>query len=97
MPTVRIPTPLRTYTQNRAEVRVSGTTVRELLANLEKECPGIGARLLDDRGVVRRYVNLFLNDEDVRFLKELDTPVGEADQLSIVPAIAGGTGWHAWR
>jgi molybdopterin converting factor small subunit len=90
MPIVRIPTPLRTYTQNRSEVRISGVTVREVLQALEKECPGIGARLLDEKGGVKRYVNLFLNDEDIRFLKELDTPMAETDQLSIVPAIAGG-------
>jgi sulfur-carrier protein len=90
MATIRIPTPLRTYTQNQSEVSASGGTVREVLGNLEKTYPGIGSRLLDDQGGVRRYVNIFHNDEDIRFLQELDTPVAEADRLSIVPAIAGG-------
>ncbi len=87
---VRIPTPLRGFTQNRDEVPASGSTVREVVADLERNFPGIGARLLDERGGVRRYVNLFLNDEDVRFLGELDTPVKDGDRLSLVPAIAGG-------
>lgn len=90
MATVRIPTPLRTYTQNRDEVVVPGATVGEVLRNLDKGFPGIGSRLLDEKGGVRRYVNIFHNDEDIRFLKELDTPVGDADKLSIIPAIAGG-------
>ena len=90
MATVRIPTPLRSYTQNQAEVKVEGATVREVLANLEKSAPGIGARLLDEKGSLRRYVNVFHNDEDIRFLKDLDTAVSDADKLSIIPAIAGG-------
>ena len=90
MPTVRIPTPLRTYTQNQAEVRVEGGTVGEVLKNLETRFPGIGSRLMDDKGAVKRYVNVFHNDEDIRFLRELETPVKDTDQLSIVPAIAGG-------
>jgi molybdopterin synthase sulfur carrier subunit len=90
MATVRIPTPLRTYTQNKEEVAAAGATVREVLKNLEKACPGIGSRLLDEKGAVRRYVNIFHNDEDIRFLKELDTPVADADKISIIPAIAGG-------
>ncbi|MGQ0508863.1 MAG: ubiquitin-like small modifier protein 1 [Myxococcaceae bacterium] len=90
MATVRIPTPLRTYTQNKEEVSAEGATVGEVLKSLEKSCPGIGARLLDDKGGVRRYVNIFHNDEDIRFLKELDTPVADSDKISIIPAIAGG-------
>ena len=90
MPTVRIPTPLRTYTQNQEEVQVAGATIREVLQNLEQGYPGIGARLLDDKGGVRRYVNIFHNDEDIRFLKELETPVADADRLTIIPAMAGG-------
>ncbi len=86
---VRIPTPLRTLTQNRDEVHASGATVGELIADLERNHPGIRDRLLDERGV-RRFINLFLNDEDVRFLDGLDTPVKEGDTLTIVPAIAGG-------
>jgi sulfur-carrier protein len=90
MATVRIPSPLRGFTRNQAEVRIPGDTVGEVLRNLERAHPGIGARLLDDRGGVRRYVNVFLNDEDIRFLQELSTPVAEGDCLTIIPAIAGG-------
>lgn len=90
MPTVRIPTPLRTYTQNQDEVKAAGATIREVLQSLEQSYPGIGSRLLDEKGGVRRYVNIFQNDEDIRFLKSLDTPVAESDRISIIPAIAGG-------
>lgn len=90
MPTIRIPTPLRTYTQNQDEVRTEGATIREVLQNLEQSYPGIGARLLDEKGGVRRYVNIFHNDEDIRFLQSLDTKVTESDRISIIPAIAGG-------
>jgi molybdopterin synthase sulfur carrier subunit len=90
MATVRIPTPLRTYTQNKEEVTAAGSTVGEVLKNLEKACPGIGGRLFDEKGGVRRYVNIFANDEDIRYLKSLDTPVSDADKISIIPAIAGG-------
>ena len=90
MPTVRIPTPLRTYTQNLDEVAVPGATVGEVLTGLEARYPGIGTRLLDDKGGVRRYVNIFHNDEDIRFLQDLATPVKDADRISIIPAIAGG-------
>jgi len=90
MATVRIPTPLRSYTQNKDEVTAPGATVGEVLRNLEKAFPGIGTRLMDDKGGVRRYVNIFHNDEDIRFLKELETPVADGDRLSIIPAIAGG-------
>ena len=90
MAVVRIPTPLRGYTQNLAEVQVAGGTVREVLAALGQQFPGLKPRLLDDAGAVRRYVNIFHNDEDIRFLQALDTRVGEGDRLSIIPAIAGG-------
>ena len=90
MPTVRIPTPLRSYTRNLAEVKVDGATVAEVLRGLERACPGIGARLLDERGELKRYVNVFHNDEDIRGLQNLQTPVCSADTLSIIPAIAGG-------
>lgn len=90
MPSVRIPTPLRSYTQNKDEVQMNGVTVGEVLKNLDASFPGIGTRLFDEKGGVRRYVNVFLNDEDIRFLEELATPVKETDKLSIIPAIAGG-------
>lgn len=90
MATVRIPTPLRTFTQNAGEVTVPGATVGEVLNGLEQQYPGIGTRLLDEKGSVRRYVNIFHNDEDIRFLQVLATPVAENDRISIIPAIAGG-------
>jgi sulfur-carrier protein len=90
MAKVRIPAPLRSYTKDQPEVSAAGRTVGEILRDLDKSYPGIGTRLLDEKGSVRRYVNIFHNDEDIRFLKELDTPVSEDDRISIVPAIAGG-------
>jgi molybdopterin synthase sulfur carrier subunit len=90
MATVRIPTPLRPLSKGRAQVDVTGKSVREVMANLEKECDGLGNRIYDDQGELRRFVNIYLNDEDIRHLKGLDTPVSEKDVLSIVPAIAGG-------
>jgi molybdopterin synthase sulfur carrier subunit len=90
MAKIRIPTPLRSFTQNKEEVTESGATVGEVLRNLEKRFPGIGARLLDDTGTVRRYVNIFHNDEDIRFLQALETPVSDSDRITIIPAIAGG-------
>jgi sulfur-carrier protein len=87
--TVRIPTQLRTLTRNRAEVTGEGATVAALLEDLEREHPGLRARLLDERGV-RRFINLFVNDEDARYLGGLDAPLREGDTLTIVPAVAGG-------
>jgi molybdopterin converting factor small subunit len=88
--TVRIPTPLRPLTGGQAEVAAAGTTVADVLADLERQHPGLKARLLDDQGQLRRFVNLYLNDEDIRFLEGLSTPVPATADLSIVPAIAGG-------
>ena len=90
MATVRIPTPLRKLTQGKEEVMAAGSTVGEVITDLEANYPGIKARICDDNGEVRRFVNIFANDEDIRFLKNLDTQVGESDEISIVPAIAGG-------
>ncbi|MBK8266078.1 MAG: MoaD/ThiS family protein [Nannocystis sp.] len=90
MPTVRIPTPLRKYTQGQEELQVEGATVSAILGALEAAHPGIRERIFDDKGNVRRFVNIFVGDEDIRFLQNLDTPVGERDEISIVPAIAGG-------
>jgi MoaD family protein len=88
--TVRIPTPLRTLTKGEKEVQIAAASVSELVGNLEKSYPGFHDRLLDDKGKLRRFVNVFVNDEDVRFLQNLDTRLKEGDQVSIVPAIAGG-------
>jgi molybdopterin synthase sulfur carrier subunit len=90
MPNVRIPTPLRKYTQGREEVAVDGDTVGDVLAALERSCPGIQERILDEAGKVRRFVNVFVGEEDIRFLDQLKTQVKGGDEISIVPAIAGG-------
>lgn len=89
MATVRIPTPLRTLTGGKDEVEASGTTVGELVADLESKYPGIRDRLLDEKGV-RRFINIFVGDEDIRFLDGLKTELKGHEQISIVPAIAGG-------
>ncbi len=90
MATIRIPAPLRKYTAGKEDVEVGGSTVRDLLNALEGAHPGIKERICDDTGAVRRFVNVFVADEDIRFLEELDTPVKDNDEVSIIPAIAGG-------
>lgn len=90
MSQVRIPTPLRRYTGGAEAVEASGDTVGAVLQDLDARYPGIRERICDDTGQVRRFVNLFVNGEDIRFLANLDTPVRTGDELSIVPAIAGG-------
>lgn len=90
MAKVRIPTPLRKLTNGAEEVTASGGTIGELINNLEKAHPGLKERICDDQGKVRRFVNIFANEEDIRFLKGLETPVKDTDEVSIVPAIAGG-------
>jgi molybdopterin converting factor small subunit len=86
---VRIPTPLRTLTGGNDEVSANGATLSAVIADLEANYPGIKDRLLDDKGV-RRFVNIFVGDEDVRFLEGLSTAIKDGDKISIVPAIAGG-------
>jgi molybdopterin converting factor small subunit len=88
--TVRIPAQLRTLTGGAGEVAAEGTTVRDVLLAMDKAHPGIEARILDEQGQLRRFVNLFVADEDVRFLEGLDTPVESGQTLSVVPAVAGG-------
>lgn len=87
---VRIPTPLRKLAGGSSEVSVNGTTVAEVLENLEKDHPGFRERLYDDRGQIRRFVNIYVAGEDIRFLKGVDTPIKESEEVSIVPAVAGG-------
>ncbi|MGF1655875.1 MAG: ubiquitin-like small modifier protein 1 [Verrucomicrobiales bacterium] len=87
---VRIPTPLRKLTKELEVVEAEGQTVGVIIDNLEAKHPGLKERLCDEEGNVRRFVNIFLNDEDIRFLNEKETPVKEGDEISIVPAIAGG-------
>ena len=88
--TVRIPTQLRPLTAGASEVEVQAQTVREAIDALEREYPGMKARLLDEQGTLRRFVNLFVADEDIRFLQGLDTRLPDGATLSIVPAVAGG-------
>lgn len=87
---VRIPTPLQKLTQNKSEVSAQGKSVKEILANLEKQYPGFKERLYDEKGSLRRFINFYVNNEDIRFLKGESTPIKEGDEVSIVPAIAGG-------
>jgi molybdopterin synthase sulfur carrier subunit len=87
---VRIPTPLQQLTKNQAEVESEGKTVRELIEDLEKSYPGLKERICDENGKVRRFINFYVNEEDVRFLEGDDTPVKDGDEVSIIPAIAGG-------
>jgi sulfur-carrier protein len=88
--TVRIPTQLRTLTGGESEAKVEGATVAEVLKALDAAHPGFAERIFDDGGTLRRFVNVFVADEDIRFLQNLDTPLGDKDEVSIVPAIAGG-------
>ena len=90
MASVRIPTPLRKLTNDLEVVSAAGANVGELLENLDKAFPGLRERICDEQGNVRRFVNIFVNDEDIRFLEERATPVKDTDEVSIVPAIAGG-------
>ena len=87
---VHVPTPLRKLTNNQSEVQAEATTVAELVDNLESAHAGIKEKLLDESGDIRRYVNIYVNDEDIRFLDGKDTSLRDGDNVSIVPAIAGG-------
>jgi sulfur-carrier protein len=90
MPSVRIPTPLRKLTNEIEVVQAAGSNIGEVLEHLNTAFPGLKERICDDAGNVRRFVNIFVNDEDIRFLEDKSTPVKETDEVSIVPAIAGG-------
>ena len=87
---VRIPTQLRVLTDGAGEIEASGTTVAELIDDLETRHSGLRERLLDEGGHLRRFVNLYVGEEDVRFLKGLDTQISDGEQVSIIPAVAGG-------
>ncbi len=89
--TVRIPTPLQRLTNGQGEVACEGKSVTELLANLERSYPGIKERICDQDGKLRRFVNVFVNEEDIRFLQGDQTAVKDGDEVSIIPAIAGGS------
>lgn len=90
MASVRIPTILRTYTGGAAEVQAAGGTLGDVIAALDTQYPGLAARVLDDAGQLRRFVNVYVNDDDVRFLEGLQTPTPDAASISIIPAVAGG-------
>ena len=87
---VRIPTPLRKLTNNEEVVEVNASTIGAAFIELQARFPGIRERLLDEQGAVRRFVNVYVNEEDIRFLQNQDTPVKSGDEISIIPAIAGG-------
>jgi sulfur-carrier protein len=87
---VRVPTILRPYTKDEKVVTVQGSTIAEVIDDLERQYPGIGGRILDDSGELRRFVNVYVNDEDVRFLSGLQTAVADGDTVTVLPAVAGG-------
>ena len=87
---VRIPTPLRKLTNNEELVEINAATIGEALVELQTRFPAIQERLVDEKGEVRRFVNVYVNEEDIRFLKNRETPLKDGDEVSIIPAIAGG-------
>jgi len=87
---VRIPTPLRKLTNNEELIEINAATIGEAITELQNRFPGIQERLVDDKGEVRRFVNVYVNEEDIRFLKNRETPLKDGDEISIIPAIAGG-------
>jgi molybdopterin synthase sulfur carrier subunit len=87
---VRIPTPLRPLTKNQGEVEARAASIAEMIETLDAAHPGLKDRLCDDKGELRRFVNIYVNEEDIRFLKGKDTSLKDGDEVSIVPAIAGG-------
>ena len=87
---VRIPTALRRFTAGAEEIGLGGNTIAAVFEDLERKYPGIKERLCDEQGRVRRFVNVYVNGDDIRFLDSLETPVKDGDEVSIVPAIAGG-------
>ena len=87
---VRIPTPLRPLTRGQGEVEAKASSITEMIDNLNVTHPGLKERLCDEKGELRRFVNIYVNEEDIRFLKGKDTSLKDGDEVSIVPAIAGG-------
>ncbi|MBI5369289.1 MAG: MoaD family protein [Planctomycetes bacterium] len=94
---VRVPSPLQKMTGNQAEVEGTGATLGELLANLDKTYPGVRTRVCDDGGKLRRYLNVYVNSQDVRLLAQEATALKDGDEVAIIPAIAGGAGKRAPR
>ncbi len=91
---VNLPTVLRTHAGGARTVEADGSTVGEVLRNLEKEYPGLSGQVIDGEGNLHRFVNVYVNDDDVRYLNSLETSVGPSDELSILPAVAGGACTH---
>ena len=87
---VRIPTILRSYTGGAAQVSAQAGTLREVIAGLDADYPGLGGRILDEAGQLRRFINVYVGEQDVRFEQGLDTPVAAGGQVSVIPAVAGG-------
>ena len=87
---VRIPTPLRKLTNNEEVIEVSAANIGEAIKEMQSRYPGIQERLIDENGAVRRFVNVYVNEEDIRFLQNQETPLQDGDEVSIIPAIAGG-------
>ena len=87
---VRIPTPLRKLTNNEELVEVNAANIGDAITELQSRFPGIAERLIDEKGEVRRFVNVYVNEEDIRFLQNRETPLKDGDEISIIPAIAGG-------
>lgn len=90
MVSVRIPTPLRKYTNEQGEVEIEGSTVKDLIENLDSKYPGIKQRLCDENGAIRKYINIYVGEDDIRFLQGEKTKIEEKKEVTIVPAIAGG-------
>ncbi len=90
MAVVRIPSPLRRYTNNQSKVESNGANITEVIDTLEAQYPGVKARLYDESGQIKRYVNVFVNGEEIRTLQGSDTAVKDGDEISIIPAMAGG-------
>ena len=95
MATVRIPTPLRRLTGGQAKVQITGGNVVELLSSLDRTYPGMKERLVDETGDIKRFINIFINGEEIRTLQGAATPIKDADEVSIIPAMAGGTAQQA--
>jgi len=90
MASIRIPTPLRKLTNELEVVQASGSSISEILESLDKAFPGLKERICDEQGNVRRFVNVFVADEDIRFMQGVDTPLADGTTVSIIPAVAGG-------
>ncbi len=88
---VRIPTPLQKFTKNQAEVQIESSSIQGMLDALEGHFPGIRERLCDDHGAIRKFINLYVNDEDIRFIDGEKTSLKDGDEVAIIPAIAGGS------